>query len=76
MKTSLYINSRFIDIREKWMMDTGGNASDFETLLITNTRFTDDALQFGKCAGLNLVSWNYPAGDSLKTGLTDPVSIL
>ncbi len=45
---------------------SGANESEFETLLITNTRFTEDALQYGKCAGLNLVSWDYPAGNSLK----------
>ena len=66
VKISLYINSRFKDIKEQWIIDTGANEHDFETLLISNTRFTEDALQFGKCSGLKLVSWNYPQGNSLK----------
>ncbi len=66
VKTSLYIHSRFNDIKAKWLIDTGGEENDFETLLITNTRFTDDALQYGICAGMHMVSWNYPEGNSLK----------
>jgi hypothetical protein len=34
--------------------------------LVTNTRFTKDALQYGKCCGLYLVSWDYPKNDGLK----------
>lgn len=66
VKISLYINSRFKDIKDKWLIETGANEHDFETLLITNTRFSEDALQYGKCAGLKLVSWDYPKGNSLK----------
>jgi len=34
--------------------------------VITNTRFTSDALQYGLCAGLNLLSWDYPLENGLK----------
>lgn len=34
--------------------------------IYTNTRFTADAIQFGSCAGLMLVRWNYPRTGSLK----------
>jgi hypothetical protein len=34
--------------------------------LVTNTRFTEDALKFGTCCGLYLVSWDYPKGNGLK----------
>ena len=32
-----------------------------------NNRFTTDAIDFAKCTGLNLLSWDYPHNDNLKT---------
>ena len=34
--------------------------------VFTNTRFTTDAVQYGKCVGLLLTSWDYPMGNGLK----------
>ena len=34
--------------------------------MVTNTRFTENALQYGECAGLYLLSWDYPENDGLK----------
>jgi len=39
---------------------------EFEPLLITNTRFTEDALQFARCKKMKLISWDYPGGNALK----------
>ena len=64
VKIPLYIHSRFRDIqqhlknREQELYSRGWVA--------TNTRFTRDALDYGKCAGLYLLSWNHPRGGSLK----------
>ena len=33
---------------------------------MTNTRFSDDAMSYGRCAGLHLFGWNYPSGNSLR----------
>ncbi len=66
VKIPLYVHSRFNDIKEKWMASGENKGSDFEPLLITNTRFTEDAMQFGKCSGMRLISWDYPENDSLK----------
>ena len=35
--------------------------------IVTNNRFTSDAIAFAKCSGLNLLSWNYPEDNNLKT---------
>ncbi|MEB8389497.1 hypothetical protein OO012_20025, partial [Rhodobacteraceae bacterium KMM 6894] len=32
----------------------------------TNTRFTEDAILYGECAGLYLLSWDYPKDNGLK----------
>ncbi|MBU2649351.1 MAG: restriction endonuclease [Bacteroidetes bacterium] len=66
VKTSLYVHSRFEDIKAEWMNDPSNKGKIFEAFLITNTRFTEDAVQYAKCTGLHLISWDYPAGNSLK----------
>lgn len=37
-----------------------------ECWVVTNTRFTKDAEQYGTCVGLRLLSWDFPKGNSLK----------
>ena len=34
--------------------------------VVTNTRFSVDALQYGNCIGLKLIGWDYPKVGSLK----------
>ncbi len=37
-----------------------------EGWVVTNTRFTESAIKFGTCAGLYLLSWDYPKNNGLK----------
>jgi len=37
--------------------------------LVTNTRFTEDAINYGKCVGLTLLSWDYPEHNGLKANI-------
>lgn len=60
VKVPLYIHSRFDDIRKELSRQNPGGKMSFEGWLVTNTRFTEDAIRFGRCAGLHLVSWDYP----------------
>ena len=59
VKVPLYIASRFKDSKPKKTKLNSG-------WVVTNTRFTEDALQYGKCIGLKLLSWDYPKEDALK----------
>ena len=66
VQVPLYIRSRVNDI-----INYRKNIPEFEKLsfegwIVTNTRFTSDALSFGTCSGLNLLSWSYPEQNSLK----------
>jgi hypothetical protein len=66
VKVPLYIRSRVDDIvayREK-LPEYG--QTRFQGWVVTNTRFTEDALTYGRCAGLHMVSWDYPKKHSLK----------
>ncbi|GAB2776607.1 restriction endonuclease [Salinimicrobium soli] len=66
VKVPLYIHSRFEDIRNHQLKRETKIAPFDEGWVVTNTRFTADALVYGKCAGLKLVSWDTPKGESLK----------
>jgi Holliday junction resolvase len=66
VKVSLYIHSRFLDIEKQWKKNTAVNQRFHQGWIVTNTRFSEDAMQYGKCCGLHLISWDYPAGDSLR----------
>lgn len=62
----LYIHSRFNDIRTAMAVRPEYGITDFEGWVVTNTRFSGDAEQFGRCVGLHLVGWDYPRQGSLK----------
>ena len=67
VKIPLYVHSRFRDLQQQ--RDAHPDPSDHREVqgwIITNTRFSDDALQYGRCAGMHLIGWNYPAGGSLR----------
>ncbi len=64
VKIPLYIYSRFQDIHHANTKHTG--LKDSPGWVVTNTRFTQDAIKYGKCKGLYLLSWDYPKNDSLK----------
>jgi len=66
VKIPMYINSRFNDILDVWQAEDKLKGKKFEGWLVTNTRFTEDAENFGRCSGLKLLSWDYPSGKSLK----------
>lgn len=66
VKVALYINSRFLDVRNKWQEEEELANKAYTGMIVTNTRFSKDAMQYGKCVGLKLVSWDYPSGNSLK----------
>jgi len=66
VKVPLYIQSRVNDIiNHRKELEEFKNFT-FQGWLVTNTRFTTDAIDYGKCSGLYLLSWDYPAGNGLK----------
>lgn len=66
VKVPLYINSRYLDVKSHWNSNHKNGTILNEGWVVTNTRFTNDAWQFGKCAGLYLLSWDYPKQNGLK----------
>lgn len=66
VKIPLYIHSRFLDVEKAWQQKPGHGHKFHQGWVVTNTRFTTDAIQYGTCAGLQLVSWDYPKKGSLR----------
>ncbi|HEA21629.1 MAG TPA: ATPase, partial [Pricia antarctica] len=66
VKIPLYIHSRFLDVEKQWERQKGHEDKLHRGGVYTNTRFTTDAVQYGKCVGLLLTSWDYPMGNGLK----------
>lgn len=66
VKNPLYIHSRFLDVEKAWKKQTGHEGKFHQGWLVTNTKFSTDAIQYGLCAGLYLMSWDFPEGESLR----------
>ncbi|HAH57979.1 MAG: restriction endonuclease [Lentimicrobium sp.] len=66
VQVPLYIHSRFNDVRYMWQRETQSEGKNYEGWIVTNTRYTSDAQDYGKCAGLHLVGWDYPRNGNLK----------
>lgn len=66
VKIPLYIQSRFLDIEKQWIKQSRQNHKFHQGWVVNNTRFTTDAIEYGNCVGLKLLSWDYPVKKSLK----------
>ena len=66
VQVPLYIRSRMDDIINKRKNEPEYSGISFQGWVVTNTRFSSDALQYGKCSGLKLLSWDYPENNGLK----------
>lgn len=66
VKIPLYIQARFKDVESQWLKLPGHGTKFHQGWVVTNTRFSSDAIQYGNCAGLNLLGWDYPLKGSLK----------
>jgi hypothetical protein len=64
LQVAMYSHARLMDLREKKICqeDICGIK---EFWLITNTKFTSTARDYGNCVGLKLLSWDYPRKNNL-----------
>lgn len=66
VKVSLYIRSRVQDLIDRWQSEPGGDSRSYQGWIVTNGSFSADAAEYGTCAGLKLMGWNYPRQGNLK----------
>jgi hypothetical protein len=65
VQVPLYIQSRFLDVKAAWEEQFGKDIN-YRGGVVTNTRFSEDAEKYGNCAGLLVISWDYPGEFGLK----------
>ncbi len=80
VKVPLYIHSRFMDLKERQSLLKENQDKIFRGWVVTNTKFSEDAVKYGLCSNLELIGWDFPTGRSLRqmidiTGL-HPVTCL
>lgn len=56
VKVALYVKARFDDL----------TATFNQAWLVTNTKLTGDAIQYGECVRMRLIGWSYPSSGSLQ----------
>lgn len=66
VKVPMYILSRFNDLKEQKHNVFDSNQNISKCWIVTNNRFTTDAITFAKCSGLDLLSWDFPKDNNLK----------
>ncbi|MDP2089676.1 MAG: restriction endonuclease [Flavobacteriaceae bacterium] len=80
VKIPLYINSRFIDVQKQWNKNSEKTTYLKQGWLVTNTRFTEDAINYAKCVGLTLFSWDYPKDNGISKNIDEfglyPITVL
>ncbi len=63
IKDALYVHARYQDLRNT----PEASSHVDEGWLVTNTRFTRNAIRYAQCSGLSLIGWDYPRGRNLLT---------
>lgn len=71
VKVPMYILSRYNDLKEKKHVIFSSKEFIVECWVVTNNRFTSDAIAFAKCSGLQMLSWNYPENNNISTKNAD-----
>lgn len=71
IKTVMYIHSRVQDLFRVLKDGIAKDKKSYVGWVVTNTRFTKDAIKFGKDYGLAMLSWDYPE----KGGLRDWIEL-
>jgi len=61
IKDALYVHARYQDLTNS---PDGASRTD-EGWLVTNTRFTQNAIRYAQCSNLTLIGWDYPRDKGL-----------
>ena len=67
LKTLLYVKSRFDDLKTSKSIFKKHKHPVSEGLLVSNTKFTSTAINYAKCAGVQIMGWGYPEERNLQT---------
>lgn len=71
VKVPLYVNSRVNDLKDAWKKLGKYQGKQIQGGLVTNSRFTKDAVDYGQGEGLLMMSWDFPLHDSLRKRINE-----
>ncbi len=66
IQTALYVKARYDDIKAWCDQDPACNPKYTDCWLVTNTKFSSVAIDYGTCVGLRLLGWGYPEEHGLE----------
>lgn len=69
VKVALYVQARFEDVAKTW--EQPGNRAFDQAWLVTNTKFTSEAITYGNCVGMKVIGWSHPESGDLQTLIED-----
>lgn len=64
-KVALYIKARWDDLAETKFINEDGPEKMTRGMIITNTKFTNNAKKYGHCVGMDMISFDYPKHGNL-----------
>jgi hypothetical protein len=62
LKVALYNYARFLDI----LNNSRFKSSNTKAIIVTNTKFTTEAIKYCKCMNVDLLGWKYPKSQGLE----------
>lgn len=65
LQVAMYSYARFLDLQNSKVCK-GDTCGIISLYVITNTKFTEAAIKYASCSGINLLSWDYPKQNSLR----------
>lgn len=66
VKVPMYILSRFNDLKDRKQSIYTNSDKITSCWIVTNNRFSSDAVAFGNCSNINMLSWDYPKKENLR----------
>ena len=79
LQVTLYSFARLMDLQEQRICNED-HCGIKELMIVTNTKFTHTAVRYAECAGLTLLSWDYPKKNSLQDRIQNaglyPITVL
>lgn len=64
VKVALYVHARFMDIAARGAAH--GISPYRQAWIVTNTKFTSDAIAYAECSGMQAIGWSYPKEHNLQ----------
>jgi len=69
--------ARFLDIKNGKFLNSN---LEYKSILVTNTKFTQEAISYSRCVGVELLGWKYPLERGLEKEIEEnklfPITIL